>query len=332
MSITRRILRMTNLTKEKIYFISLIILYTLFGLIGMYSGSLVFLFPILATPLALYLMCFKIQTKRAILLHAIVVVAIVLLTGRIDEGILYLVTVAVPGHMVAHFYVAKTPVPKTIMYVGIGVMGAFYLYTIGMRFLGLDYVGYYLAFVEDYKTIQMSMIAELTKNITDEQVLSQFQGLKEIVSAQVIILETIYPGLFLLFGVILATIQTLIMTVIGKFRKWSLPAFRDITRFTFAKALGILLILSFIIAQFSFGGNDRLTVLGLNLFFFLSSLLEILGFIAIIMLIKRKKWNKALKLIAVVFVIVLVFTFPTTFMIFGLADTLFNFRKVEIIV
>ena len=50
------------------------------------------------------------------------------------------------------------------------------------------------------------------------------------------------------------------------------------------------------------------------------------------MIIRKSKWSSGLKVISIVLSLMMFWTTPFIMMIIGLGDTLFNFRKVDIIV
>lgn len=309
----------------------LLIIYLLLGSIGVYSGTLVFLFPLLAAPLTIYLMSNRINIRRDIIFHLIVVAGLLVVTNNISEALLYLISVALPAHCITVLYRKNMSIPHMIMYLAITVMGVFYLYVICMKSMGIDYVQGYMTILDQYKTLQMQTIEELA-SISQTLTQDQVNLFKEMIDGQIFILELMYPAIFLIIGVLLGTIQVGIITFVGKLKKWRLPAFRQITQFTFSRWMSILLIIALLLSQLTLGENDPFIMLGINLFFFISSLLQMLGVIVLVILIKRKKWPFGTKVLVSITMVILISMAPTALMIVGFTDTLFNFRKVKIIV
>ena len=254
------------------------------------------------------------------------------LTGRLDEALLYLIGVALPAHLVDYYYRKSIPFPQLVMYVGVIVMGVFYLYAVGMRYLGVDYVQGYFTFLAEYRTVQLAMFDEMIAMISDPSVTPQLEAFKELIRLQVNIFETIYPALFLLFGILLAFIQVVLLRPFKNVLGIKGRMLSQFGNFTYSKVMGLLFIGSFLLAQFVPSGYEAFSILGVNVFFFISVLLEILGVIVVFVTIKRKKWGLGLKIIATLAVLFLLVIFPTAFMVVGLADTLFNFRKVKIVI
>lgn len=319
-------------TKEKIYLIGILVGYILLGISGIYSTTLIFLFPILAAPLTLYLLRYRGRTSKCILLHLIIVLGIMLLTANMLEAIVYLIAVAVPSHIFEMLYRRRIPVPQIVMYVGVGTIGAFFLYVSVMKYMGVDYIQYYMTALDEYKELQLQLINELSKMTSDLREQEGLTMFKDLIHAQVLVMETIYPAMFLLIGIFLGIVHMVIITIIGRIKRWQMQSLKQMGQFTFSKNMGILLIIAIIVSQVGIGEKEQLLLLGINLFFFISSLLEVLGLLVLCVLIKRNKWSMGIKSILILGLFTIMTAFPQAFMIIGLADTFFNFRKINIIV
>ncbi|MGL4799479.1 MAG: DUF2232 domain-containing protein [Cellulosilyticaceae bacterium] len=318
-------------TKEKIILLGMLMTYILLGMLGIYTETLVFLFPLLATPLAIFLMSNGINTKRDVLLQLLIIVGLLAIGESVSGIILYLIAVVLPAYMVVSLYRKHTSIPHMIIYIAMAVMGSLYLYVIAMKYAGVDYVAYYMTALEEYKTLQFQILDEansLKQTLTEEYIIA----FKDMIRMQIDILGMVYPALFLIIGMILSAGYVGIIQLIGRLKKWRLGSFRQVFSFTFSKWMTVLLIVALLLTQLGANDNESFVLLGMNLFVFISSLLECLGIIIIAVLLKRKKWSFGLKTLAVVTIVMLFFRMPTVFMAVGFADTLFNFRKVKIIV
>ena len=319
-------------TKDKLYLISIIVAYVLLGIMGIYSTTLFFLFPILSIPFTVYLIRRKSNIKRNLLIHLGVMGLLILFKVSLNDMLLYLVVVAVPAHLFYNLYSKRTPLPKMIMYIGTGTMGAFFLYVVIMKYIGIDYVAYYLMAVDEYKKLQFEMINEISSLVGENADLSYLTTLKEFIYSQIIILKSIYPALFLIMGILLASIQMFIMVGIGYIKKWQMPPLRQLGQFTFSKIVGALLILSIVFSQGTIENSNEITILGTNIFFFAGTLLQFLGIIIVLLLIRKTRWHRGMKILAIFVILSLFSFFSPAFILVGLIDSLFNVRKMKIIV
>ncbi|MGL4362069.1 MAG: DUF2232 domain-containing protein [Cellulosilyticaceae bacterium] len=317
--------------KERIQVIGLILLYAILGVVGLYSRTMVFLFPIIALPITIYLLGMKNNLKKAWIIHVAVMISILILTGSLVECVFYFCAVAMPVTIILSLSKKSATIPQYIMYIGVGVMSVFFIVVLIMRNLGIDYINMYLEIIADTQILQMNLIDEAMTLASDVSMHEQFKAFKEVISMQYILLETIYPALFLLIGIFNAAIYQFLITRIAKIIKWNMPSFRQIAQFTFSKWMAVLFFLALILIQLQ---NDEplLGLLGVNLFFFVTILLQFLGGMTAIVLIKRKKWVITKKILAYAIIGLLFSTIPTVIMMVGFSDILFNFRKVKLIV
>ncbi len=315
----------------KLLMISL--LYIALGIIGIYSSTLIFLVPLLMTPMAIYLMSSKRSYTRDIIMHMMISILIFGMTMRLDEALLYLISVAVPAHILVACYRKQYSVPHVAMYTGIGTVGLFYIYIIAMKYLQIDYIAMYNALLDAFKVEYIKMIEEMSQMTNmSEQMAVQIKVIKEQLPKIISLFKYTYPAMLLEAGIVIGLLSTAIITLIGRMKKWRMASLTQLVNFKFSKWMaGLFLIAGFII-QFSSGGNDSLTALGINLYYFISYLLQLIGIVALIMIIRKSKWSSGLKVISIVLSLMMFWTTPFIMMIIGLGDTLFNFRKVDIIV
>lgn len=315
----------------KLLMISL--LYIALGIIGIYSSTLIFLVPLLMAPMAIYLMSSKRNYIRDIIMHIVISIIILSMTMRLDEVLLYLISVAVPAHIFVACYRNKYSIPHIAMYTGIGTVGLFYIYIIAMKYLQIDYIGMYNALLDAFKVEYIKLIEEMSQMTNMSEMMAiQIKVIKEQLPKIIALFKYTYPAMLLEAGIIIGILSTVIVTFIGRIKKWRMTSLTQLVNFKFSRwMVGLFLISAFVI-QFSAGANDSLTALGVNLYYFISYLLQLIGIVSLIMMIRRSKWSSGLKVMSIVLSVMMFWTAPFIIMIIGLGDTLFNFRKVNIIV
>lgn len=326
---------MNQQIKQNFKLVLMITIYILLGIIRVYSTTLIFLTPMLMVPMAIFLMSNKRNYKRDLFIHLIISIVLYLSTRSIAEPLLYIISVAVPAHIFVTCYRNKLALPQIAMYTGIGTVGIFYCYIIGMKYFNIDYMQIYNTFLDTAKEQYTALINE-AMNIQNQPVSNdieeQLSLMRKQFSMSVDMLKYLYPSFLLQTGVALGVMSTVFITLMGRIKKWRMLPLRQFVQFKFSKWMGILLIVSSSIALFVGEGSNTTVALAMNLYSFTVYLLQIVGFIALIMLVKKSKLNSMSKTMSIVLSVLVFFIMPFIMMLVGLADTLFNFRKVDIIV
>lgn len=326
---------MNQQTKQNFKLILMIGIYVLLGIVGVYSLTLIFLAPLLMTPMAIFLMGNKKNYKRDLFIHLIISILLYVFTNRIQEVLLYIVSVAVPAHIFVTCYRKKLALPQIAMYTGVGMIAVFYLYIIGMKYMQVDYIQMYNSLLDaaksQYEIIFNELVANQNQAISAEMS-KQLASMKRQLLDSVDVLKYLYPTLLLQVGVVLGVVSTIFITFIGRFKKWRMLPLVQFANFKFSKWMSGLLLLSGFVALFMGNGSNEVLALATNLYFFTMYLLQIIGLIASIMLVKKSKLATTTRTMVIVLCVLTYFTMPFIMMIVGLADTLFNFRKVDIIV
>lgn len=309
------------------------ILYIALGVANIYSSTLIFLVPLLMAPMAIYLMSSKRNYTRDIIMHVIISAVIFILTMRLDEALLYLISVTAPAHILVGCYRKEYAVPHIAMYTGLGTVGLFYIYIIAMKYLQIDYIAMYNTLLDTFKVEYIKMIEEMSQiaNVSD-QMATQIKIIKEQLPSIISLFKYTYPAMLLEAGIVIGLLSTAVITLIGRMKKWRMASLNQLVNFKFSKWMAGLFLIAGLIVQLSAGGNDSLTALGINLYYFISYLLQLIGIVALIMIIRKSKWTSGLKVMSIVLSLMMFWTTPFIMMIIGLGDTLFNFRKVDIIV
>lgn len=321
---------MKHNTKDVVKMGLLVFIYALLGIIGIYSSTVMILLPLLAVPMTIYLLSSSAKTvKQDVLLNGMIVLIIYLLTGSLPEVILYMLNVIVPAYVVAYLYKKNTPIPQVVMYTGTAIAGALFVCIIGLQSLGVDYIQYYFETLDMYQSIQVEIFGTMGQYGLNGD---QLNVLKELIATQVEVMKMAYPAIFfilILWGVV---VQLSIVTIIGKIKKWRLPRLRGLAHFKLSRITILLFILSFGLMQGSAMAGSPWSILGWNIFFLVNSLYQFVGIISVVVLIKGLKVNKVAKTLCGIFMLVLMYSSPSMLMLFGLLDTMFNYRKVKNVV
>nr|WP_307993291.1 DUF2232 domain-containing protein [uncultured Niameybacter sp.] len=326
---------MNQQTRQNFKLILMIGIYVLLGIVGVYSFTLIFLAPLLMTPMAIFLMGNKKNYKRDLFIHLIISMLLYVFTNSIQEVLLYIVSVAVPAHIFVTCYRKKLALPQIAMYTGVGMIAVFYLYIIGMKYMQVDYIQMYNSLLDAAKSQYEIMFNELVANqnqAISAEVSKQLASMKRQILDSVDVLKYLYPTMLLQTGVALGVIGTIFITFIGRLKKWRMLPLVQFANFKFSKWMSGLLLVSGFVALFMGNGSNEVLALATNLYFFTMYLLQIIGLIASIMFVKKSKLATTTRTMVIVLCVLTYFTVPFIMMIVGLADTLFNFRKVDIIV
>lgn len=316
-------------TKDIIKMTMITIVYVIFGMMGMYSNSLIFLLPLLAIPMTLYLMSNSINVRRDLVLNILIGLLIYILTGSLPEVILYTLNAVIPAYIVAILYKKNLQIPQIIMYTSTAIAGTLCVYIVALKYLGIDYMQQYLELLSIYQSTQKEVFESIQGyGVTNEQI----NMLQELIKAQVSILKIVYPALIFIIIIWLVTIQISIVTVIGKIRRWHIPSLKQLVHFKFSKITALLFVIAFLLIQGTNMGESTFSILGWNIYFLINSLYQFIGFVSLVILIKRSKGNKVIKVVGVIITLILVYLSPSMLMMFGLLDTMFNYRKVKNVV
>ncbi|MHC1749043.1 MAG: DUF2232 domain-containing protein [Cellulosilyticaceae bacterium] len=316
-----------NIIKDTI----VILLYVILGVLGVYSGTIFILFPILAIPMTIWIMSNEINLPRDIMVNIIIVCFIYIITGRIEEPLLYLINVMIPSYIMGIMYKKKATVPNILMYTAVGTMGCLFVYVLAMSYRGIDYVGSYMQVLQQYKEIQLNAIESFIQVNTPEGA-EQLKLVKSVIEVYIRTLEYVYPAIFMLMGILLTIIQLAVVTMIGKLKKWDMPSLKQLVQFKLSKVALLVLLLAMIISQAGENIGNNGIMLALNVSILFQNLFQLLGIITLIVMIRRSKANSFIKIFSVIISIILFYMMPSFMMLIGCFDCLFNYRKVQITV
>lgn len=319
-------------TKGTLTLCALLVFYIVIAILGIYSIGNTILLPILAVPLTLYMIKNTLGINTHILYHVAVLLSIYALTGRIESLLIYIVGIGVPVYAVSYYYKKKYPLPNTIMYAGVISAAAFLLYQVIMKEFGVNYELQYILLTEELKTVLLPMIISqftAASSIVDKgvevQIAQTFIGNFDLI-------KQLFAAMLIINAFICTIVQVLITHVILRRKDKELPTLGQLLDFRVSKVLLVILAGAIFLMAMTTDSLSGTMILGVNLVVVIYMLFMLVGFLSVIGIIRKSSINKGLKIISGIFLGVLIMLSPTLLILFGFLDTIFNFRKVTIVV
>lgn len=318
-------------TKKTIVLISLIALYILVGVLGIYEMLGLLLFPILSIPLAVYVIRNEQKLGIHFLYNIIIMIGIYLGSQSIQSILVYLVGICVPTYTLLFLYKKRLPLPNIIMYTGLIITAGMFIYFMLMKQLGVDYEVQFILMLDEIKAISIENLNEIFKASGLTGTASP-EELQQLFVSMVDTIKLMYPALVLLEVFFLTIIQVLLVNSILRIKNKTLPSIKQFLEFKISKVAIVILFIAMMGINMSTSLNNGWITLCFNVMVVLTMLLNVIGVLAIVALIRKTAINKMFKILGYVMVVFLFITSPTILMLLGCLDTIFNYRKVKIIV
>lgn len=324
--------------KKIIVLLGFIIGYILLGVLGVYEVGGILIFPLISLPLALYLIRNKEEIKKQFIYHGIIAIGIYAITGSIYNLLVYIVGICIPAYAISYFYKKRIPIPNVIMNVTLIMSIAFFAYFSFMKAVGIDYEAQFIALLDQLKEVPLANINEYitasnlgsTMSAADLELLQI--NFKTFINTMIDTLKNFYPSFVLLQVLIFTSISVILLNILLRKKDKHVPSLRQLLNFRISKFGVLLLFISMIGVDMSMSMGSASTIISLNLMFFLSTLLQIVGALALFAIIQRAPFGKGIKIIGYILVVILFSASPYLLMFFGCFDAIFNYRKVTIIV
>ena len=322
--------------KQPIFPIGLMLIYIIFGTLGLYSVLGIFAAPFLSIPLVIYML------KRGIPLSSMLISYIVTATGifimgfDLNQVLIYFLGVVFSTHVIVYLYRKECTLPEIIVY---GTV----LFTIGvlvylriLNYLGVSYAGAYKEMCESYKQLYTQDITAILKNIgVNEAQLGM--PLNEVWAVTMEFLKKLFPTVVLLQNFFHMLITVLICNFILKRQIKSLPSIKELMAFKLSKIVLLLFFVTFVMLL-TVQTKEVMTTFLTNMLFILMGLLGNVGALSLLGLIQKSRAKGGIRIIGYIIwvclaimgtVMPLVYVF---FILFACFDTVFNYRKVSIVV
>ncbi len=310
----------------------LLAIYIVISKLGVYSIGNMLLLPIVAIPLTLYMIKYNLELGTHVLYNMATLLAIYALTGQIESSLIYLISIAVPVYAVSYFYRKKYPLPNIIVYSGIISGIAFLLYYGVMKGMGVNYELQYMNYTEHIKTaIVPAVVSRLmtTSGIVDKRFEVQ---ITQLLIGNLDLMKQLFAAVSIINAFICSIIQVLIIHLILRLRDKTLPGLGQLLEFRISRVLLGILAGAIFLMTVTTDALSGTMILGVNVVVIIYMLLMLVGLLSVIGIIKKSSINKGVKIITGIFLGSIILFSPTLLILFGFLDTMFNFRKVTIVV
>jgi len=322
---------MKQSSKSIMAFTSLMLIYILLARVGVYSTIGIVLFPILSIPLAICLIKNKLPLGLDFLFNGAIILGVYFITNSMQSVSIYIISVGVPAYAIYLFHKRQNPLPNTIMYVSVIMVVASFIYIGMMKRLGVDYELQFIGLMNKVKTLYFEALVTMSGSVAAPSVL-ETSIMKELITLVIDTIKQIYPALILTGCVLLTTIQVVLLNIFVKNKEVKTRSLKELFNFRLSKITVLIFFIAMVMLTFSQNANDVVRILSLNIFFFLEFLMKAMGIISMIVLLKRAHINLAFKIVGYIILVVLIIAPTSILMMIGCFDTLFNYRKAEIIV
>lgn len=316
--------------KTTLGIVSLIALYVGISLFNIYYVVEMVMFPIIAIPCIIYFLKHRLDIKEHIVFQLCIVLGIYIVTGDLLCVTIYLMSVLVPSVIITNLYKRGYTLPNTVMASTVIFSGVVFLFYMVMKQLGIDFEAKYLEGLDQIKTIWISEIDKLV--VSQSQMLDQevINEVKSIVSYMIDSMKPIYSATIFINITMSMGIILIISNSIARIKNKKLPSAKQFLEFRLSRTTILLLLVSVLVVASGSGGTWE--VVGLNIMVLLTNLFQVVGLLALIGLLSKIKFSKALKVFGYIMIFILFISSSGMMMTFGCLDTLFNYRKVKIVV
>ncbi|OOB80020.1 MAG: hypothetical protein ATN34_05100 [Epulopiscium sp. Nele67-Bin002] len=286
-------------------------IYLVLGILSFYSYLFILFIPVLIIPFVKYHTHNSLNVQH-VLLDAITILLMAMLNPNTSDAIIYATIVILPTYILVKCYRNKeVKLPQILMYLTVTIW-------IGLviQMGAIDQYIYEYYYLIDEATIQMQIAMSGFSA-------SEMEYLNELLALQNYILKLIYPTFIFVVASLLSFI-TILLTYKINDKKTSLKQLLEyrLNRFTlFLIALGWI--------WFSYSADYSLSILGINMLVIMFFLYSITGFFGLISLVIMNGRSLFMTFIAVLFFASFM---PWFFLIYGLIDTIFNVRKVKVVI
>lgn len=316
--------------------ICLAAIYIGLGIVGLYHAIGVVLFPIIAVPAIVCFIKDTLNKEQHIILHMIIGVGIYLTTNNLICILIYLLSVCIPSYVIIYFYRQEYPLPNIIMHVTLALAIVVLSFFMLMKYFGLDFESYYLETLENIKYIFLDNVQEwLTiqnTNLSSSNLASLSLEMRQAINSVIAIMEAVYSALIILQLLIASGITVIVVNVIIGYNDKKIPSLKQLLSFRLSKVSVLILFISTITISLNGDVATNWSILSLNITFFLMTLFQMVGTLALVAIVGKADINRGIKIIGLVTIVILLLMSPYLVMFFGCLDTIFNYRKVKIVV
>lgn len=322
--------------KQPIFPIGLMLIYIILGTLGLYSILGIFAAPFFSIPLVIYMLKRNISIGSIWPSFMITAIGIFVMRFDLNQVLIYLLGVVLVTQIIIYLYRNGYSLPTIIMYGTVFFTAAVLVYVGLLAYLGVDYAAAYRKMCEGLKQVYTNDMSDLLAGmgISEAQL---GMSLSEVWTTVIEILKQLFPAYIVVQNFTHMAIAVLICNFIVRRRNHALPSIKQLMEFKLSKAVLPLFFIAFVILLTVETGGE-LAVFSMNVLFILMGLLGIVGALGLLGLIYKSRLNKGIKalgyliwigltLVGAIVPIVYIF-----FVLFACFDTIFNYRKVSIVV
>lgn len=318
-------------------FIGVLVGYILLSALGVFQSMGTVLFPLLALPFTLYCMRNKVATTMHMIFHIIISIVIYLLMGNPYCILIYCIAVAIPTYMILFLYKQEISIPNMIMYMGLSLSVFVFAFFILMKSVGIDFEAQFVSMLTEVNQTFVSAMdytvqANTSASIDTVQLQEAAAQMKQTIAQGIEALKIFYPAIMVSQIVISSAVTIILFNTIVRRKNKALPSNKELLEFRVSKVAIVLLMCSMLMGDLNVGAQGTSIILGLNIMCFLMNLLQVVGTLGLIALLKKTSVNSLSKGIGYVAIVFLFIFFPYITMFFGCLDAIFNYRKVKIVV
>lgn len=318
-------------------FMALITLYLLLAIIGCFSQITSVFFPIVALPLIIYCIRNKMTLREHSLFHMIVGLFILMDSSYGGSLLIYIMAVILPTYIILYLYSCEVKTPNIIMYVGISLSVVIFILSMVVKRTGIDIEMYYYKVIDEMGEMLIGSIDSMLKTVaTDSSMLNELnttqQELKTIILQNNQLLKTLYPSVMVLQMFLSSSIIVIMVNASIKMKNKLYRGNRELLEFRVSKMAILLLIMTMIGRESEYFSGQAMSLLSINVINVLINLLQVAGILAIISIVVKTSISRALKVLIYIVIAISFVLFPSLSLFLGCLDTIFNYRKVKIIV
>lgn len=318
-------------SKKNIALYSLVILYIVLAASGLYGYLGIIIFPILSIPLAAYMLTYKQPVSVHFLYNLVIVIVSYIFTRHLESALIYIIGVCIPAYSVVFLYKKKLPLPNIIMNETVIVSSTLLVYILIMKEMGINFEQQFIVELENTKELFLQILGQsfVLNGITDLNVQSQ---MNVAVISLMDYMKQIFPA-FVVFGAwFLTTIQVLIFNALLRRKDKSYPSAKQLLYFKMSRFILLIFVAAMLMVGMSSSQHSGIAILGINLFVIINMTLSLMGALSLAALMQKTMLNGVIKVICYILIFIMFWAAPTLLILFGGLDTLFNYRKVTIIV
>ncbi len=318
-------------SKNIIGLIGILLTYIVLAGLGIYSAYGLFFFPILSIPLTVCLIKESMPKGIDFLFCSTAIIGIFMLTGTLEALLVFVVAVCIPAYIIRFMYKKEFSLPHMIIYTALGIVVGVFGYGLVMSYLGINYGEVFIQSADEIKQIYFDTIENLKTTLPAESI-NQLGDIKGMVSIIIELMKKVYPALIVVMSITLAAINLLLVQLILRLKKLKGVNLKQLVSFRLSKWAILILTLAMMTPFTPLNENVIAVTLAANVLIVLQYLLQLAGALALVGIISKGPLHIGMKVMLYILISILFIIYPSMLVLFGCFDTIFNYRKTDIIV